>query len=1097
MNVNPKHKVALLAMAAMCCLITVSTQLKAQTNIEVYGQNRVQYRDFDWRYFDTKHFKIYHYDAAGRQLARYVAEQVENDMTIIEKKMDMQFPRKFNIILYNNYDEYLQTNIGRKNESQLKDVPAGTVELVGDKLVVYYTGVHSDLRRQTREGMGRVIMERMLFGENMRDMLKNSLFLSLPKWIVLGFTSYMVDGWDTKSNSEWHNMLDARPKSDFYSLAEKNPELTGKAFWKYIHDHYGETTMKSLLYNMQLKSNLNQGIKMTLNMKMKKAFDSTLHYFKDVYAADEANFEQPDEKNVTVFVDMPKDNTIINNFRVAPKGRDMAYVAWKNGEYKVYMQNTQSTQSKYPILEGGRLDFSAKPDPNYPQLAWSNNGYKLAILYKKGTETKLRIYNSIKAKVENYTIRANRFDRVLGMTFNEDDDKLVFSAVKKSQTDLYEFTIRGSKMVNITNDPWDDLQPCFVSGGSRRGIIFVSNRPKPNINVPVEVNQLPAGPMNVFFYNTRTKRKELLQMTHVTSGTISQPIQYGSDNYAFLYDEKGVQNQYVVAMMRDAHNHDSAYAVPVTNYSRNVISHQYNAASKQAIDVVQVGSKYMITLRPLQIPGVNVEAKTLRTTQLLETEKTAGASGDAAGKAGMQGNVFQSEFNDNDAATINPATIQSEGDSSMADMADSTFIKLKAQQYKLSFKPDFLSIKLDNSILFNKYQAIDQSNHGKYESPSLAGLITASLNDLMENHRLTGGFRLPINFSGMTYFLQYENFKKRIDWGILYLRTENFYKETVYNPNPDTAALPKFKPNEQLARTTINLLQGTASYPFDRLSSLRFTLGLRSDKLLYKAQDSASLSYEPAHKLQNWMSSRLEFVFDNAQKPAINIYNGFRYKFFAEFLMKLNDGGGSFYNFGTDFRYYQKIYKNWIWAIRLAGATSVGKQKILYQLGGVDNWIDAKYSSYVPIRQNDKYAFQTLATNMRGYEYNARNGNSYAVINMELRLPIFSTLIKRPIQSGLIKNLQLVGFTDIGSAWQGLFPNADALQNNIKLPDPLNSAPNPPVTLTIVDQTGGLCMGYGGGLRTMLFGYFGRVDAAWNIEGRTKPIIYCSIGVDF
>lgn len=40
----------------------------AQSNIEVFGQNRVQYRKFDWKYFDTKHFRVYHYDKSGRQL---------------------------------------------------------------------------------------------------------------------------------------------------------------------------------------------------------------------------------------------------------------------------------------------------------------------------------------------------------------------------------------------------------------------------------------------------------------------------------------------------------------------------------------------------------------------------------------------------------------------------------------------------------------------------------------------------------------------------------------------------------------------------------------------------------------------------------------------------------------------------------------------------------------------------------------------------------------------------------------------------------------------------------------------------------------------
>jgi len=145
--------------------ITVPAVVVGQSYVEVFGQNRIQYRKFDWKYFDTKHFRVYHYDRAGRQLGRYVAEEAENNISIIEKRLGGQFPHRFNIILYNSYDEYRQSNIGLKDESQAtSNTTAGTLNLVGDKLVVYFTGEHNDLQHQIRSGMARVVMERMIFG---------------------------------------------------------------------------------------------------------------------------------------------------------------------------------------------------------------------------------------------------------------------------------------------------------------------------------------------------------------------------------------------------------------------------------------------------------------------------------------------------------------------------------------------------------------------------------------------------------------------------------------------------------------------------------------------------------------------------------------------------------------------------------------------------------------------------------------------------------------------------------------------------------------------------------------------------------------------
>lgn len=1072
---------------SLAAVLFFTVEMRAQTNTEIYGQNRIQYRKFDWKFFETKHFRIYHYDRAGRMLARHVAEQIENDISIIEQKMEGEFPRKFKLVLYNSYDEYLQTNIGRKNETQLRNTPAGTIDVVDDKLVVYFTGEHSELQRQTRQGMARVIMQRMVFGDNLREVVKNSLVQNLPPWALYGYTAYLVEGWDSQTNSAWKSLLEANPNKSFYELAENNQEIAGKAFWKYISDKYGDNNMKTLLYNIQMKGSFNQGLKMSFGQKPKVVNDSALSYFRTMYAKDEALHEQPDSTKARLEVELPKDGSVITSFKVAPKGNDVAYVSWKNGEYKVYMQNTQGPQSRYAILEEGRLDFTAKPDANYPLMAWSNSGYKLAILYKKGKQTRIRVYNSLKARVENYVIPANRFDRALGMTFNEDDDKLVFSAIKKSQTDLYEFTIRGSRMKNITDDPWDDVEPWFVSGGSKRGILFLSNRPKPNLNVPVEVNQLPTGPMNVFFYNTKTKRKELLQLSKVTEGAVSQPIQYGSENFAYLYDINGVSNQYVVTLKRDKNNMDSAFAQPVTDYSRNIISHQYNPASRQAADVMQVGNKYVVYYRTLQIPGVNVAAKQPKPTVLLTTERVKNKDLKKSKEPLLKsGNSFQSDFNDDNTVTNDDVDVP-QGE------VDSSYLKMRAQPYKLAFNPDFFTIKLDNSLLFNRYQASSQTG-GRFQNPPLGGMLTMSLNDLMEDHKITGGMRLPLNFSGLTYFLQYENFKRRIDWGILYLRSVayNTYSVNYFDSATGTLLLN----NEQLGKMTTNMVQGTFNYPIDRIRSIRMQLGLRSDRLFFKAQDELSLRIEAKDNTQTWALSRLEYVFDNTRNPVINIYNGFRYKFFGEYMMRLNGNTGGCYNLGADFRYYGKIYRNFIFAARMAGATSGGAYKILYHLGGVDNWLNSKYSEFVPVRPLEKYGFETIATNMRGYEQNSRNGNTYAVMNMEVRLPVVTTFVKRPIQSSVIKNLQLIGFFDAGSAWVGVWPNADRLRNDRTLPDPNSGAIDPRVILKISDESGGVGVGYGAGLRSMLFGYFVRVDYAMNIEG-SSPIIHVSLGTDF
>ncbi len=106
-------------------------------------------------------------------------------------------------------------------------------------------------------------------------------------------------------------------------------------------------------------------------------------------------------------------------------------------------------------------------------------------------------------------------------------------------------------------------------------------------------------------------------------------------------------------------------------------------------------------------------------------------------------------------------------------------------------------------------------------------------------------------------------------------------------------------------------------------------------------------------------------------------------------------------------------------------------------------------------------------------------------------MPVFSTLLNRPINNALLRNFQLVQFFDLGTAWNGAF-------DKIERPSVIYS--EPPVTVKI--KAGGIgpfVGGYGFGARSTLLGYFLRVDAAWELNGlfRGKPMWYFALGLDF
>ena len=473
--------------------------------------------------------------------------------------------------------------------------------------------------------------------------------------------------------------------------------------------------------------------------------------------------------------------------------------------------------------------------------------------------------------------------------------------------------------------------------------------------------------------------------------------------------------------------------------------------------------------------------------------------------------LFQSEFDDEDSQTTivvedTQSTVieQNKANSTGAPLNLNTgaialeeenankgvhrFRGARITPYRLKFRTDFFTTKLDNNLLFGGLENFTAGQQTSYPPPGI--LLKANFKDLFEDYEVEGGVRIPLTFRGAEYFLLFDNKKKRLDKRIAFYRSS--MRETS-NQQQTSITAPRH-------RNIILLGQYQLRYPLDIFRSFRGTFTIRGDKRIQLATDPATLEV-PTINTQR-AGIRLEYVFDNTLNRAINIRWGTRYKVFVEgvkrfqldvtddFQFSVNDGAMGI--IGFDARHYQRLDKFSILAIRAAGTTSFGTEKILYYLGGTDNWLFSSFNTTIPFPTEGNFAYQTFATNLRGFRNNIRNGNSFALINAELRIPVFNYFSKQ-ISSSFLRNFQAVGFFDVGTAWQGKSPFGS---NN-----PLNTVflEENNVRLKVNYFRDPIVAGYGIGLRTMLFGYFVRVDYGWGIETRVvqEPRFYLSIGTDF
>lgn len=420
-----------------------------------------------------------------------------------------------------------------------------------------------------------------------------------------------------------------------------------------------------------------------------------------------------------------------------------------------------------------------------------------------------------------------------------------------------------------------------------------------------------------------------------------------------------------------------------------------------------------------------------------------------------------------------------------------------ANKYKSLFKVDKITFQMDNTPFYN---GMDMYLGGYYQFQPLSFALKTGFVDVFENFYLELGLRVPFDFNGMEYFVNVENKKGLIDQRYSFYRRGRILNYVVIDTVTNTSI-------EVRGRTVKHLLQTELKYPLTKFQSIRGTLSLQLDKVAILAEELNSLQVPTYY--ENRLGFRLEYVFDNTMELHLNARKGTKFKGYldlykpfsveTEDAFKVGFEGGLTTAIGFDARHYLTFDDKTIFAFRLAAASSFGQEKILYSLGGVENWMFPTTSTSVSLPDASNYGLQTLGANMRGFNNNARNGSSYALGNVEMRMPIIDYMSRNPPRNAMLRSLQLVAFMDIGTAWQGASPFSTSNPLNTTVIDNNGPGSISPVKVTVNYFRRPILFGYGFGIRTVLLGHYFRLDYAWGVEtGQVQdPILYLSIGSDF
>jgi hypothetical protein len=840
-----------------------------------------------------------------------------------------------------------------------------------------------------------------------------------------------------------------------------------------------------------------------LGVSLKNISLDWIDYYTNLYRPSEMNKKMPEENALKI---KSKKNKIYSQLKISPDGKKVAYTTNEMGKLKVWLYDTETKKRKKVKRWGYKLDRIQ--DYRYPILAWHPSGEILAIVTEEKGEPWLHFYD-VKEKTLN-TRQIFLIDDILDIAYSHDGKKMVFSGVYEGRTDIYLYSVASNAQEAITSDVYDDMHPRFINNSKQ--IIFASNRWDDTLRFKSKEDVIQNLNKDIFIYDLENKSPVLRRITNTPNIDELQPRPFIDDKFSYLSVNEGILSRYLgvldsVISYIDTVEH-YRYVVKTakhSDYPRNILEHEFNPQTGKYSEIIYHNGKYKffagnyntdVSTIKFQFPQnpkketsktVVKEQKTLAPPNVPITEKKDTTSGTTKFKS-----VKVFEENNNNKIDINNYQFE-EGISQKKEIKeevkkeivtsnsekikpenDKKEFKLPEQRnYNITYYPEYLVTQLDNSFMNQSYQPFNPVNGG-FVNPGLNVFTKIGMTDLFEDRRILGAMRLSTNLNNNEYYLSYEDRTKRLD------------KQYVLHRNAMT-----YRNGFNITRVHTHEAAYKLKWAFNEVKSLRGMINFRQDRFVAQATDFTNL--QKPNTYDYWVNAKLEYVFDNTIKRGLNLYNGIRYKLFVEQYKKINERNVDITILGGDFRYYQKIHRDFIWANRIAAGTSFGSRKLLFYAGGVDNWIAPKTNNETPVDLSQNYIFQTLGTPIRGFIQNTRNGNNFAVINSELRLPIFKYLINQPIKSDFIQNFQIIAFGDIGSAWVGRTPFSEENTSNTTFIDAN------PLFITLKNQREPIIGGYGWGLRSRLWGYFIRADWAWGVENyEIQPrVFYLSFSLDF
>lgn len=1024
-----------------------------------FGQNIVQYDQYEWQFIQAPYFDIYFY-GDDLTLAEFASAAAQEAYRQISDRLNWELQKRISIMVYQSHADFQQTNV---TFSYMVEGIGGVTELFKNRIVVPFEGSYADFRHVIHHELVHAVINDLIYGGSVQSIISGRVRYAIPGWMNEGLAEYLSAGWESNSDMYMRDLALQGDIPPIQQLGGLYAYRGGQSVWRYIAEKYGEESIAEIFSQIKNKGDVDKGIKAAIGSDIRLLSEQWKEHLKKEYWPDVAGRDRV--KDVAFRV--TNHEKIGNVYNIAPSispdGSKLAILANKHGNMEIILISATDGRFLKKLIKSGTKSAFEELHLLKPGIAWSPDGAKLAFAAKAGSKDILYVVDIEDGNVERYP---SGLEGIFNAAWSPDGEVVALVGNNGVKSDIYLLEVSTGTMTNLTDDIFAEYNPVWSPDG--KSLAFGSDRADypvyrfdaDGVQYPFEQRKdplvgeslksvAPDFKVSDFEFN----RSNIFTIDRDGSNLVRRTFDDSHENFPvyahtapyllFTSDRSGINNIYMLNLESGEERAVTNVLTGISDLNLSVDDRRlyFTGFGESGFDIFRFNNPLELWDQAQDIKPSNyllAKASFSHTKLVNQDRKQRNRTG--------SDNYSRYVFGVDDPAAYGAVR----SDSSLTAMLDEELLKdqdgkYRVHDYRTRFTLDLVQSYAGFSTLY-----------------SVQGMTQFMFSDMLGNHRISVATEMQISLKNSDYFLTYH---------LLPYRTNYYF--TIFH----TAFL--FQDLNGLNRLRHFGFDVSASLPIDRFRRIEAGITVTKAEWSQFTDDNFDRNYEEVGTVDLPTAiPRVGFVWDNAEWDFMYPVNGWRSSFQLNFSPKLNARSLEFTTLSFDVRRYQRLWAGTSLAARLSGGVSQGPDAQRFLVGGIP-WIlssdEASRYKNPPFSLDDNNLktlyFSNYLTPLRGTQLMEMVGEKALLFNLEFRFPF---LLYYFPALGYLGQMGGVAFIDAGRVWDVIeIPGQTAIQTALT---------------------------YGWGPRMILFGFPVQLDFAWEYKGpdkRDPKNWYITFGFDF